>query len=95
MKLPKREEKIREYARAHRLHKRWYRLTALLAVLAAIVTTAVLILPAVTMENTGYDFSGNITSVTVERQQDGQWTQSDTFTDGDTVRVTIRYAIPA
>lgn len=95
MKLPKREEKIREYARAHRLHKRWYRLTALLAVLSAIVTTAVLILPAVTMENTGYDFSGNITSVTVERQQDGQWTQSDTFTDGDTVRVTIRYAIPA
>ena len=95
MKLPKREEKIREYARAHRLHKRWYRLTALLAVLSAIVTTAVLILPAVTMENTGYDFSGNITSVTVERQQDGQWAQSDTFTDGDTVRVTIRYAIPA
>ena len=95
MKLPKREEKIRDYARAHRLHKRWYRLTALLAVLSAIVTTAVLILPAVTMENTGYDFSGNITSVTVERQQDGQWAQSDTFTDGDTVRVTIRYAIPA
>lgn len=95
MKLPDREEKIREYARSHRLHKRWYRLTALLAVLAAIVTTAVLILPAVTMENTGYDFSGNIISVTVERQQDGQWTQSDTFTDGDTVRVTIRYAIPA
>lgn len=94
MKLPKREEKIREYARAHRLHKRWYRLTALLAVLAAIVTTAVLILPAVTMENTGYDFSENITSVTVEREQGGQWTQSDTFTDGDTIRVTIRYAIP-
>lgn len=94
MKLPKREEKIREYARAHRLHKRWYRLTALLAVLAAIVTTAVLILPAVTMENTGYDFSENITGVTVEREQGGQWTQSDTFTDGDTIRVTIRYAIP-
>ena len=94
MKLPKREEKIREYARAHRLHKRWYRLTALLAVLSAIVTTAVLILPAVTMENTGYDFSENITGVTVEREQGGQWTQSDTFTDGDTIRVTIRYAIP-
>ena len=50
MKLPKREEKIREYARAHRLHKRWYRLTALLAVLSAIVTTAAGILPAITME---------------------------------------------
>lgn len=45
-------------------------------------------------ETGSYDFSGDITSVTVERQQDGQWIQSDTFTDGDTIRITIRYAIP-
>lgn len=45
-------------------------------------------------ETGSYDFSGDITSVTVERQQGGQWIQSDTFTDGDTIRITIRYAIP-
>lgn len=45
-------------------------------------------------ETGSYDFSGDITSVTVERQQGGQWAQSDTFTDGDTIRVTIRYTIP-
>ena len=45
-------------------------------------------------ETGSYDFSGDITNVTVERQQGGQWTQSDTFTDGDTIRVTIRYSIP-
>ena len=45
-------------------------------------------------ETGSYDFSNDITSVTVERQQGGQWTQSDTFTDGDTIRITIRYAIP-
>ena len=44
-------------------------------------------------ETGSYDFSNDITSVTVERQQGGQWTQSDTFTDGDTIRITIRYAI--
>ena len=46
-------------------------------------------------ETGSYDFADDITSVTVERQQGGQWTQSDTFTDGDTIRVTIRYTIPA
>lgn len=53
------------------------------------------VLFAVPQAETGsYDFSGDITSVTVERQQGGQWIQSDTFTDGDTIRVTIRYTIP-
>lgn len=42
----------------------------------------------------GYDFADNITSVTVEKQQGSQWTQDDRFTDGDTIRVTIRYEIP-
>lgn len=45
-------------------------------------------------EEGSYDFSNDITSVTVERQEGGQWTQSDTFTDGDTIRITIRYSIP-
>lgn len=89
------KNKISEYVRERKLHKRWHKITALLAVLAVIATTAAMILPAITMENSSYDFSENITSVTVERQQGGQWTQSDTFTDGDTIRVTIRYAIPA
>lgn len=42
-----------------------------------------------------YDFSDNITSATVERQEGGQWTGSDTFTDGDTIRVTLHFTIPA
>ena len=42
-----------------------------------------------------HDFSENITSATVERQEGGQWTQSDTFTDGDTIRVTLHFTIPA
>lgn len=41
-----------------------------------------------------YDFSNDITSVTVERQEGAKWTQSNKFTDGDTIRVTIRYEIP-
>ncbi|MZL69079.1 MULTISPECIES: Cna B-type domain-containing protein [Eubacteriales] len=54
----------------------------------------VMLFAAPQAEAGSYDFSGDITSVTVERQQGGQWTQSDTFTDGDTIRVTIRYTIP-
>lgn len=42
-----------------------------------------------------YDFRDNITSATVERQEGGQWTGSDTFTDGDTIRVTLHFTIPA
>lgn len=41
-----------------------------------------------------YDFSNDITSVTVEKQQGSQWIPSYEFTDGDTIRVTIQYAIP-
>lgn len=50
MKPPDRETKISEYAREHKLRKRWHKITALLAVLAVIVTTAAGILPAITME---------------------------------------------
>lgn len=50
MKLPDREKKIQEYAQEHKLRKRWHKITALLAVLAVIVTTAAMILPAITME---------------------------------------------
>ena len=42
-----------------------------------------------------YDFSEDITSVTVERQEGNQWTQPDQFTDGDTIRVTLHFTIPA
>lgn len=52
------------------------------------------LLTAPQAETDSYDFSDNITSVTMERQQGGQWTPSETFTDGDNVRVTIYYAIP-
>ena len=41
-----------------------------------------------------HDFGENITSATVERQEGGQWTQSNIFTDGDTIRVTLHFTIP-
>ena len=46
------------------------------------------------LAETSYDFAENIVSVTVEKQQGSQWIQDETFTDGDTIRVTIRYEIP-
>lgn len=41
-----------------------------------------------------YDFSDNITSVTVSRLENGQWIPGDEFTDGDSVRMEIHYTIP-
>lgn len=61
---------------------------------AAQTDFGVMTFAALQTEASGYDFAEDITDVTVERQQGGQWTQSDTFTDGDTIRVTIRYTIP-
>ena len=49
---------------------------------------------AAPLAETSYDFAEDIVSVTVEKQQGSQWTQGDRFTDGDTIRVTIRYEIP-
>ena len=46
------------------------------------------------LAETSYDFAEDIVSITVEKQQGSQWTQDETFTDGDTIRVTIRYEIP-
>lgn len=43
----------------------------------------------------GYDFAGNITSVTVAKEQNGQWVPGTTFTVGDKVQVVIAYSIPA
>ena len=47
------------------------------------------------LAETSYDFAEDIVSITVEKQQGSQWIQDETFTDGDTIRVTIRYEIPA
>ena len=44
------KNKISEYIRERKLRKRWHKITALLAVLAVILTTAAMILPAITME---------------------------------------------
>lgn len=43
----------------------------------------------------GYDFADNITSVTVAKEQNGQWVPGTTFTVGDKVQVVIAYSIPA
>ena len=43
----------------------------------------------------GYDFADNITSVTVAKEQNGQWVPGTTFTIGDKVQVVIAYSIPA
>ena len=51
MKAPDEKARIQEYIREHKLRKRWHKLTAVLAAAAVVVTAAVMILPAITMEN--------------------------------------------
>lgn len=46
-------------------------------------------------EQRNYDFSNDITSVTASKLQNGQWVPGTEFTDGDSVRVSIRYSLPA
>jgi hypothetical protein len=46
-------------------------------------------------EQQSYDFSNNITSITAAKLQNGQWVPGTEFTDGDSVRVNIRYSLPA
>lgn len=50
MKSNDEKKKISEYIRERKQRKRWHKITALLAVIAVIVTTAAMILPAITME---------------------------------------------
>ncbi|MST81111.1 hypothetical protein [Bilifractor porci] len=40
------------------------------------------------------DFAPYISSVTVKKNENGQWTASDTFQDGDQVKIDISYEIP-
>ncbi len=40
------------------------------------------------------DFAPYISSVTVKKNENGQWTPSDTFQDGDQVKIDISYEIP-
>ncbi len=40
------------------------------------------------------DFTPYISSVTVKKNENGQWTASDTFQDGDQVKIDISYEIP-
>lgn len=42
-----------------------------------------------------YDFSDDITSVTVSKMENGQWVPGSEFTAGDSVRMEIHYIIPA
>ena len=46
-----RRNKLGEYVRQRRQLRLWHRATALLAVLALVVTVAVMVMPAVTLEN--------------------------------------------
>lgn len=45
------KNKIQEYIRENKLRKRWHKVTVMLAMAAVVVTGAVMILPAITMEN--------------------------------------------
>lgn len=45
------KKKIQEYIRENKLRRRWYKLTAILASAAIVVTGIAMILPAITMEN--------------------------------------------
>ena len=46
-------------------------------------------------ENLGEDFEQYITEVTVQKIVNGNWTESTEFKNGDQVRVTLNYSIPA
>lgn len=46
------------------------------------------------VNDSSYDFSENITNVTVSKLENGQWVPSTEFTDGDSVRMEIHYTIP-
>lgn len=43
----------------------------------------------------GYDFTNNITSITVSKLVNGQWQQTTEFNDRDQVQTVINYKIPA
>ena len=52
MKPQDENRKLREYVRQSKQRRRWHRLTAVLATAAAVLTLCVMVLPAVTLENT-------------------------------------------
>lgn len=52
MKLQDENRKLREYIRQSKQRRRWHGLTAVLATAAAVLTLCVMVLPAVTLENT-------------------------------------------
>ena len=52
MKPQDENRKLREYVRQSKLRRRWHGLTAVLATAAAVLTLCVMVLPAVTLENT-------------------------------------------
>ena len=52
MKPQDENRKLREYIRQSKQRRRWHRLTAVLATAAAVLTLCVMVLPAVTLENT-------------------------------------------
>lgn len=52
MKPQDENRKLREYVRQSKLRRRWHGLTAVLATAAAVLTLCVMVLPAITLENT-------------------------------------------
>ena len=52
MKPQDENRKLREYIRQSKQRRRWHRLTAVLATAAAVLTFCVMVLPAITLENT-------------------------------------------
>ena len=52
MKPQDENRKLREYIRQSKQRRRWHGLTAVLATAAAVLTLCVMVLPAVTLENT-------------------------------------------
>ena len=88
------KSKLREYIQEHKLRKRWMKITAVLAVLAVIVTTALMVLPAITLEGS-INFEPYITEVTVSTIVDGEWVPlQGEVTSGDPIKVLITYSIP-
>lgn len=75
-----------------------------MAVMVVFVTTYLLVLPALTMTakssgsnetQTTIDFTDYITAANVSKLVNGTWTPATEFTEGDHVKVTIEYKLPA
>ena len=97
-------EQIKKYLELKKKRQTWKKIVMSMAVMVVFVTTYLLVLPALTMTakssgsnetQTTIDFTDYITAANVSKLVNGTWTPATEFTEGDHVKVTIEYKLPA